>query len=325
MPSTSSEPSLAGVPAASPDPAQTPPAAGRSRSLISTALAALETLRPYQWVKNVLVFVPLAAAHRLGDWILLAAAGRAWVAFTLCASAVYVINDLRDTDADRLHPHKRNRPIAAGRLSPTIAAGLVPVLLAGAIFAVLPLGMRTGAALGLYFALMVAYSLRLKGIVLLDAFVLAAGYALRVIAGGFAVDIRPSPRLLAFCVFLFFSVALIKRYAELALLRSQDGPAARTRAYLVEDQECIMALGCSSGVLAVLVLVLYMSAGNAAQLYRRSELIWFTAILLLYWISHMWLMAHRARMTDDPLVFALKDAMSRVLILSMGAIAWLAV
>ena len=206
-----------------------------------------------------------------------------------------------------------------------IAAALVPVLLAGAITAVVPLGTQAAFTLGLYFVLMIAYSLRLKAIVLLDAFILAAGYALRVLEGGFAVNIRPSPRLLAFCIFLFFSLALIKRYAELALIRSRDGPAAHARAYLFEDQEYLMALGCSSGVLSVLVLALYMGMGNVAQLYTRSELIWCTAILLLYWISHMWLMAHRARMPDDPLVFALKDRVSQVLILSMGATAWLAV
>jgi 4-hydroxybenzoate polyprenyltransferase len=289
------------------------------------ALAVLETLRPYQWLKNTLVFLPLAAAHRLSDLILLGAATRAWVAFTLCASSIYVINDLRDADADRLHPHKRNRPIAAGRLRPLLAAGLVPVLLAGAAIAVMPLGLHAAVALGLYFCLMVAYSCGLKAIVLLDALVLAAGYALRVLEGGFAVHIRPSPRLLAFCIFLFFSLALIKRYAELALLRLRDGHAAHARAYLLEDQECIMALGCSSGILSVLVLALYMSTSNVAQLYSRSELIWLTAILLLYWISHMWLMAHRARMTDDPLLFALKDPVSGILIVSMAATSWLAV
>ncbi len=257
--------------------------------------------------------------------MLLGAATRAWVAFTLCASSIYVINDLRDAAADRSHPHKRNRPIAAGRLPTRIAAALALLLFVGAIAAVVPLGLHASAALGLYFCLMVAYSLRLKAIVLLDALVLAAGYALRVLEGGFAVNIRPSPRLLAFCIFLFFSLALLKRYAELALLRLRDGPTTHARAYLLEDQEYIMALGCSSGVLSVLVLALYMGMGNVERLYSRSELIWVTAVLFLYWISYMWLMAHRARMTDDPLVFALKNPTSGILILSIAATAWLAV
>ena len=321
MPSSSSEPAFA--PAPSPPPAL--PAGEGARGPVALALAALETLRPYQWLKNVLVFVPLAAAHRLDDLVLLGAAARAWLAFTLCAASIYVINDLRDVDADRLHPHKHDRPIASGRLPPLLAAGLVPLLLAGSVVAVVPLGLKAALALGLYFVLMVAYSLRLKGIVLLDALILAAGYALRVIEGGFAVHILPSARLLAFCMFIFFSLALIKRYAELALLRSRDGSTAHARGYLLEDQEYLMALGCSSGVLSVVVLALYMSSTHVTQLYSRSELIWFTTILLLYWISHMWLMAHRARMTDDPLVFALKNPVSLILILSMGVTAWLAV
>jgi 4-hydroxybenzoate polyprenyltransferase len=296
-----------------------------ARGPLSVCLAALETVRPYQWVKNLLVFVPLAAAHRLDDWVLLTAAARAFVAFGLCASSIYVINDLRDVEADRRHPHKRFRPIASGRLPPLLAPGLAFVLLISAISVVVPLGLQAALTLGLYFVLMIAYSLRLKAIVLLDALVLAAGYALRVLEGGFAVHIRPSARLLAFCIFLFFSLALIKRYAELALLRTRDGTAAHARAYLLEDQECIMALGCSSGILSVLVLVLYMSVGTVERLYSRSEFIWCTAVLLLYWVSHMWLMAHRARMTDDPLVFALKDPVSRILILAMGCTAWLAV
>ena len=301
------------------------PSPAPARNPVSMGLAALETMRPYQWLKNMLVFVPLAAAHRLGDWVLLAAAARAWVAFTLCASSIYLINDLCDVDADRVHPHKRHRPIASGRLPPLLAAGLAFLLLIGAAAVVVPLGLPAALTLGLYFVLMIAYSLRFKAIVLLDALVLAAGYALRVLEGGFAVHIRPSARLLAFCVFIFFSLALIKRYAELALLRARDGAAAHTRAYLLEDQECIMALGCSSGILSVLVLALYMSVGNVERLYSHAEFIWCTAVLLLYWVSHMWLMAHRARMTDDPLVFALRDRVSRILILAMGITAWLAI
>jgi 4-hydroxybenzoate polyprenyltransferase len=287
--------------------------------------AALESVRPYQWLKNALVFVPLAAAHRLGEPQLLARAAQAFIAFSLCASAVYLLNDLHDTSADRMHPHKSQRPIASGRLPRSVALALVPVLLAATLGAAWPLGMKAVGALVAYLALMVAYTLYLKAIVLLDALVLASGYALRVLTGGLAVAILPSARLLAFCVFLFFSLALVKRYAELALLRLRDGAAAHARAYLLEDQEFIVALGTSCGALAVLVLALYMSSETVVRLYSRAEFIWFTCVLLLYWISHMWLMAHRGRMTDDPLVFAVKNRVSAALILLMGATAWLAV
>jgi 4-hydroxybenzoate polyprenyltransferase len=287
--------------------------------------AALESLRPYQWLKNALVFVPLAAAHELGHIDLLMAAARSFVAFCLCASSVYLINDVRDAALDRLHPHKRHRPIAAGRLPRSTALALVPFLLAGAMIIIWPLGIWTTAALAFYFALMVAYSLYLKSVALLDALVLAGGYALRVITGGLAVAIRPSPRLLAFCIFLFFSLALVKRYAELSLLRLQNPPPVHVRGYLAEDRGFILALGTSCGALSALVLAVYMASENVARIYARSEFIWLTCVLLLYWISHVWLSAHRGRMPDDPLVFALKDPTSIVLVLLMGATAWLAV
>ncbi len=287
--------------------------------------ALLESMRPHQWLKNTLVFVPLAAAHWLQNPELLARALYAFIAFSLCASAIYLLNDLHDAAADRLHPHKCARPIASGRLPPALAVVVAGALLIGAVATVWPLGPPTCAVLLLYFALMTGYTLRLKSVALLDALILAAGYALRVLAGALAVSIRPSARLLAFCIFLFFSLALVKRYAELSLLRVRDGSAAHARAYRLEDQELIVALGTSCGVLSVLVLALYMSSRTVELLYSRSEFIWVTCVLLLYWISHIWLMAHRGRMTDDPMVFAIRDPLSLVLIVLMGATAWLAV
>ncbi len=304
--------------------AAAPEVAARRRTAGSVLRAALQTLRPYQWLKNTLIFVPLAAAHLLGDVGLLMAAARAFAAFSLCASAVYVVNDLHDAPADRLHPHKKRRPIASGQLPTYLAVVLVPVLLGAAIVAAWPLT-HYAHTLGIYLVLMVAYTLWLKSVVLLDAFVLATGYALRVIAGGLAVGIRSSPRLLAFCIFLFFSLALLKRYAELSLLQLRDGPNTHARGYLSEDQGFILSLGVSCGAMAVLVLAFYMTRENIELLYSRSGFIWLTAVLLLYWISHAWLMAHRGRMTDDPLVFAIKDPTSMVLIMLMGMSAWLAV
>ena len=281
-------------------------------------------MRPYQWLKNVLVFVPLAAAHRLANIDLLGAAACAFAAFSLCASSIYVFNDLHDVAADRLHPRKRYRPIASGALPRSIAVWLVPVLLAGAAVAGLHLGLRVTAILVGYVLLMVAYSLTFKRIVLLDAVVLAAGYALRVIVGSVAVGIRPSSQLLEFCMLIFFSLALVKRYAELGLLRTRDGPATRARAYRLEDQGVILGLGTGSGILSILMLTQYVGASSAENLYGRSELILISSVLFLYWISHMWLTAHRARMTDDPLIFAIKDRVSRILILLIGLTSWLA-
>ncbi len=288
-------------------------------------VAALETMRPYQWLKNLLVFVPLMAAHQLTNISLLGAVVCSFVAFSLCASGIYVFNDFHDAPVDRLHPHKRNRPIVTGALPRPVAIGLVPLLLTGAIAACIPLGPRVGAILVGYAVLMIAYSLKLKQIVLLDALVLAVGFALRVLLGAVAVDILPSFQLLAFCTFLFFSLALVKRYAELTLLRLRDGSVARARAYRLEDQELILALGVGCGILSILALTQYMGTSQAEIPYSRSAFMWISSALLLYWISHVWLTAHRGRMTDDPLVFAIKDRVSQVLIVLIGLAAWHAV
>ncbi|HJS89390.1 MAG TPA: UbiA family prenyltransferase [Steroidobacteraceae bacterium] len=301
------------------------PGRGRASRALGYARAALETARPYQWVKNALVFIPLAAAHQLTDGRLLAAAAQAFAAFTLCAASVYVFNDVIDASADRLHPHKRARPLACGRLPRHVGLMLVPLLAAGALATGASLDIRVDGILALYFLEMLWYTLRLRAVVLLDALALAVGYALRVAAGAFAVHVLPSSWLLAFCVFLFFSLALIKRYAELALLRRRDGAAAHARAYLLEDRELILGLGVSTGALAVLVLALYLSAAHAEARYHEAGFIWVVCVLLLYWVSHMWLMAHRGRMTDDPLVFALKNRVSRILVVLMGVAAWMAV
>ena len=306
-------------------PAQLGPPDQPARGVIPTGAAALEGMRPYQWLKNILVFVPLIVAHELGDSAELRTATAVFLAFNFCASAIYLINDIRDAAADRLHPHKRFRPIASGRLPRALALALVPVLLAAGMAIATSVDVRVTAVLAFYVVLMVVYSLWLKAIVLLDALVLAGGYALRIAAGAVAVSMQPSPRLLAFFVFVFFSLAMVKRYAELSLLRHAGVSTAPARCYSVADSELIMVLGGSSGMLSVLVLALFLSSDEVVQTYTRSVLGWCAAVLLLYWISYMWLTAHRGRMSDDPLVFAIKDRVSVTLVVLTAAAAWFAV
>lgn len=291
---------------------------------VATAAAALECMRPYQWLKNTLVFVPLIAAHRLDELDRLRIATAVFLAFNFCASAIYLINDIKDAAADRLHPHKRFRPIASGRLPRALALALVPLLLGAGMAIATWIDVRVTAVLGFYVALMVVYTLWLKAIVLLDALVLAAGYALRIAAGAVAVAIRPPAELLAFFVFLFFSLAMVKRYAELSLLRHAGVKTAPSRCYAVADSEVLMVLGGSSGMLSVLVLEQVLTSEDVGPTYARSVLGWCAAVLLLYWISHMWLIAHRGRMTDDPLVFAIKDRVSIIIIGLTAAAAWFA-
>jgi 4-hydroxybenzoate polyprenyltransferase len=288
-------------------------------------LVYLAALRPHHWLKNMLVFLPLAAAHRLDEPGLLLHACLAFLAFSLCASSTYLLNDLMDLPSDRRHPHKRDRALASGRLPVVHALALIALLLAGAIVVGLLLPWAFLGVLALYIVLTLSYSLRLKDMVILDVLALAGLHALRVMAGAAAVAIPPSAWLIAFCGFLFFSLAMIKRYAELVVMRTIDGARAHARAYELEDSELLAALGGASGYLAVLVLALYVSGDATEHGFSRHHLIWLVCVLLLYWISYMWLMAHRARMHDDPLVFALRDRVSRVLLGLMAILFLLAV
>ena len=286
----------------------------------------LVELRPHHWVKNVLVIVPLAAAHQFLNLELEARVALAFVAFSLCASGQYVLNDLLDLAADRVHSTKSKRPLAAGTLSRRAGVILMVLTWTGAALAAAPLGIAFGGILAAYLVMMLAYSWRLKHIAILDAIVLGAGYAARVAAGGVAVAIRPSAWLINFCVCLFFSLALVKRYGELAKNRDRDGPCAQARGYLGVDLPFVAMFGIASGYLAVWVLAMYLTTETPArQIYDRPVFISLTGMLLAYWISHLWLVANRGKLTDDPIVFALRDRVSRILVALMGLCAWLAV
>jgi 4-hydroxybenzoate polyprenyltransferase len=194
---------------------------------------------------------------------------------------------------------------------------MIPVLVVlGCVLGVLVSRSLVGM-LVLYFALTLTYSLYIKKVVLLDVIVLAGLYTMRILAGSAAVAIWPSEWLLAFSMFLFLSLAFVKRYDELVVMRSVDGDQARARGYEASDAELLASKGTASGYMAVLVLALYINSGTAKALYGRHEFIWVLCPLLLYWIGRIWLVAHRGKMHDDPVVFALRDRTSRILILLM--------
>ena len=288
--------------------------------------AWLLALRPRHWVKNVLVIVPLAAAHQLGDLALLGRVAMAFAAFSLCASGLYVLNDLFDLEADRSHPSKRRRPLASGEMTRTTAFAVIAVTWLGAALIAAQLGIGFSGVLAAYVLLMIAYSMWLKHVVLLDALLLAAGYSARIAAGAVAVSILPSTWLIAFSLFLFYSLALIKRYSELTHNRDRQGPSAHARGYEAADLPVVAMSGIASGYLAVLVLAMYLTSGRTpSPLYSQPVFIGLTAVLLLYWISYLWLVANRGHMPEDPVLFALRDSRSRVLVLLMGFCAWLAV
>ena len=280
----------------------------------------LKALRVHQWVKNVLIFLPLLAAHRIFDTGAVAHSLLAFLCFGLCASSVYVINDLLDLPSDRQHHRKRHRPFAAGTLplqAGPLVAGALLVAGFGLAWLVSP---RFTQVLAGYYLLTSAYSLKLKRIMMMDVIVLAMLYTTRILAGTAAIQSRHSFWLLAFSMFIFLSLAMIKRFTELLALQRSGKVKASGRGYDVEDIPLIQSLGSASGYMAVLVLALYVDSTASVTLYRHPLHLWLLCPLLLYWISRTWAIAHRGIMHDDPVVFALKDKVSRWTLIAAGVI-----
>lgn len=274
----------------------------------------LKAVRLHQWVKNLLVFLPLLAAHRIFDFHAVTNTVLAFLCFGLCASSVYLTNDLLDLAADRQHPRKKYRPFAAGTI-PLMAGPVAAVaLLVGSLSLAWLVAPTFLVVLLGYYILTTGYSLRFKRIMMLDVVVLALLYTTRILAGTAAVHTEPSFWLLAFSMFIFLSLAMIKRYTELLAAQKSGKVKASGRSYDVEDISLIQSLGGSSGYLAVLVLALYIDSTASQSLYRHPHYLWMLCPLLLYWISRTWAIAHRGIMHDDPVVFAVMDNVSRVLL-----------
>ena len=275
--------------------------------------AALRALRAHQWIKNVLVFVPVLLDHRLSEVTTLTRAFAAFVTFCLAASGAYIVNDLLDARADRDHPTKRHRPFASGALRPSFGWLLAPLLLADALLLGALLGSRQYLGLLLlYVVTTTAYSVYLKQIAVLDVLLLAGLYTLRVLAGIAATGVTFSSWLLAFSTFLFLSLAFLKRYAELTGHAAGEQEPLKRRGYQRRDREWLGAMGGASGYLSVLVLALYVNSDEVVRLYRAPLLLWLICPLLLYWTGRMWLLAYRGQIHEDPIVAAAHDPSSYV-------------
>ena len=272
--------------------------------------AFLRALRPHQWAKNGLVLLPLLAAHHANQPAVVLASLIAVGAFCLCASSVYVLNDLLNLNADRAHPRKCKRPFAASELPLSAGIVMAPALLILAFGFGAFLTASFITVLAGYYVLTVAYSLYLKGKILLDALVLACLYTLRIVAGAAAVGVPLSFWMLLFSIFLFLSLAFVKRYAELEALRRRGELQAAGRGYEVKDLSILQNLGCAAGYVSALVLALYVNSPEIEPLYSRPTIILGLCVLLLFWISRVWMTAQRGAMHDDPVVFALKDGPS---------------
>ena len=288
----------------------------------------LRMLRVHQWLKNLLLFLPIVAAHEVTNSTKLLQVGTAFMAFSACASAVYLANDLLDLESDRRHPRKQRRAFAAGQIPLWVGALLAPVLLVIGVSLTGVVGTTFLQWLLVYVAITFAYSLGLKRIAIIDALILAMLYTLRVVAGAAATDTPLSFWLLAFSIFFFLSLAFVKRYAELQTQLIESGEKAHGRGYSTSDAPIVQLLGVSSGFAAVLILALYLNTTTVHDLYKSPQIVWGAVPVMLYWVSWIWLKAHRGEMHDDPLVFAVRERSSLVAgaafagILAIGAVGW---
>ena len=272
------------------------------------ATSFLKALRPHQWLKNILVFLPILTANALRDGHAWANAAVMFTAFCATASAVYIINDLTDLSADRGHPRKRRRPFASGDLPLTIGPVVAPLLLAMGV--ALGLAIGTAHILALYVACSLAYSIKAKELPLIDVFTLAFLYTLRVFGGAEASHYKLSPWFLAFSVFLFLSLATVKRVSELMDLKRREIRTTTRRGYQADDIAILQAIGVGASFMSVMVLALFIQSDSVAARYAHPDLLWVAVPLVLFWQCRLWLSTARGYMHDDPIVYAARDWVS---------------
>lgn len=280
----------------------------------------LRAIRLHQWTKNVLIFVPLALAHAFRLPLLLSAL-LAFFCFSLCASATYIVNDLLDVDADRRHPQKRYRPFAAGDISAPTGVAIAALFLAAAFTGASFLPRAYLGWLLVYLVSTLAYSLWLKRVAIVDVLLLSGLYTLRLLAGAAAARVKISPWFAAFSIFLFLSLAIVKRFSELQNIRERGGSLVNGRGYLLTDIEQLRSFGTMSGIGAVLVFALYINGDQIVHLYRHPARMWLVVPLLLLWIFRVWLLASRGELDEDPVIFAITDRTSLLICATIALIA----
>lgn len=274
----------------------------------------VKQLRVYQWVKNLLVFVPLVVSgsflnlNQINDSI------AAFIAFSLLASATYILNDLFDLESDRLHKRKKERPLAAGKISILKAVTVGSALLSLAIFIAINISASYLFVLFGYLLLTLAYSFVIKQYVGMDTVCLAMLYTVRIFAGAVAIDVEVSFWLLAFSIFTFLSLALVKRCSEIRMMETDGKERASGRDYTIIDFSVLQSFGCSSAMLSVLMLCFYINNNVLVDQYHQPTILWLLVPVLSYWLMRMWIKTNRTEMHDDPIVFALKDRGSLITI-----------
>lgn len=275
----------------------------------------VKAMRPQQWLKNVLIFTPMLLAHRFTDLTAIIQTLIAFFAFSLAASSIYVLNDLFDLSADQHHPRKRKRPFASGDLPICAGAVMTPFLVLASLglCAFLPLNFLF--VLIAYYIITTIYSWRLKQIPVADVLTLAVLYSWRIVAGSVATETPASGWFIEFAIFLFLSLAIIKRVSELKEIEDagNDVDEHRERGYKVDDLPLLVGFGAAAGYISVLVFTMYLGSEKVVELYTYPRLLWIFCPLLLYWITRIWHLAWRGEIDDDPLAFAAKDIQTYVI------------
>ena len=279
------------------------------------------SMRPHQWLKNILVFVPLILSRNTGDINLLLSALAMFLCFSLVSSSLYILNDLLDIEADRRHPENYRRPLAAGNFPISPAVILMPIVLSIGLFFGYVISPDFMMILSLYLILSSSYSFWLKSIALVDILALASLYTIRIFAGAESFSVEISAWLATFSGFIFLSLSLLKRCSELRILQKQGQISNMRRGYCVEDLQMLENLGVASGFISILVFALYLHSPAVTLYYPNPHLLWFICPILYYWISRMWLKAHKGEIPSDPLFFTFKDKVSYYLLFSI-AILW---
>lgn len=281
-------------------------------------------LRVHQWAKNLLLLLAPLAAHRAPAPDLVLGVAVSFLSFSLLASSVYLINDIEDVDHDRAHPTKRRRPLASGQLTVGAAAGAAALLAAIAFGLALSLPPTFRLVWAAYLALSTAYSFGLKRVVVLDVMVLGALYTSRVVAGAAAVDVPLSRWFLAFTVFFFSSLALLKRLVESIGVAERAEDLVAGRGWRAADVPVLLGFGAACSVASALVYCLYITSDEVRRLYERPDVLWLGLPVFLYWLGRVWLLAHRGEVHEDPVLFALRDRSSYLVGAAMAAVLVLA-
>jgi len=284
----------------------------------------LKAIRAYQWIKNLLIFVPLITSHSF-DLKNIISAFVGFIAFGMVASSGYLINDLIDLESDRAHARKCFRPMASGGLSIPFGVIITVILFSIGLAIAALLGLQFLLIVSVYFVLTLAYSLYLKKIAMADVFTLAILYSIRVIAGAILINVLLSSWLISFSMFLFLSLALVKRYGELYKVKDAGEKVNKAREYNLFDLQLLQTMGIASGFISVIVFSLYLDSHDVALLYSNPKPMWIISFLFLFWNSRIWLKASHGQMTDDPIIYTVKDKLSYLILCFIAVVIYISI